>query len=282
MQILGAAYGLLSINDYIGHKQKRIELGGDSYFAFLGIRACGLQAKIISGIGKDLLDSDDFMKDLNGSDFYIRTDLSIHNEIGESGEIESIYEPDFTQYNENAQRLFTSQFNKAIENISFLYFSDATDNTNARYLSELKEKNGFEVMWQIPFPNSEEEKELVNRNRNLFDAITINRRNAAQLFNINDRQEILKKLSEWDTPVVFIDDSGELELLTGGKIYESKIRTGKELTGFDLEKIEAVIGAVIGCLKLNGDLNEESLKRAVKIAEEIVLNKNICRTKEET
>lgn len=213
----GAVYGTISVDSIVNECNETSEqLGGEAFYAYRALGECECDAKIITGVSRELMSAWRSWFRENGMDesaLLLRTDCGIHNLIDTDGQSTSSYGKDFTKYNTFLHRVFIKQIEPYVKDIDFLYVSDMLDNTNAERLKELKERYGFSVIWQIPKVNNKSERELVLRNAGKMDALAIKAEDASILFHVNKDENIISRLREISLPVLYLDWDGNSWLI---------------------------------------------------------------------
>lgn len=245
-----AVYGVLSINSVIGEGAKiSNRIGGEAFYAYNGLKSCGCNAKVISGVskdfqeyGKDWLEKNAICKE----SLLVRTDFCIHNRVEPDGGVFSVYGKDFSKFNEMAQRIFITHLAPYVEDIELLYLSDMLDNTNAQKLMELKQQFGFRVMWQIPKVNIARERELILQNYKCAEMLSICAESAFQLFDCHDEKTIISRLAEWDRPIYYLSCAGDSCLIARRTMYRISNGDRHRMKGeIDRMAFEATAAAVV-------------------------------------
>ncbi len=273
----GAIYGTFTINSIVNPDGTlKDRLGGDAYYAGSGLKSCGCETKVITGISRDFCKlGSDWLEycGISADSLIVRTDHTIRNIVDEKGAIRSAYGPEFTKYNEMMQRLFVFNIEQYLTDSDFLYISDMFDDTNMQELRQIKSRCGIKVMWQIPAVNSVREKALVLNNQIDMDAVSICAESAFRLFDTDDEEDAISTLACWKKPVLFLSKNGEPCLIAEHILYRIRIAdTLRAVRPIDRAAFEASAAAAAMLAIVRGEPYQKTLcisaaagKRAVEV-----------------
>lgn len=274
----GAVYGTIFIESIkSGAKQTADLPGGDAYFAYQAIVECGGQAKVISGVSRELLETGlEWLEEpaRSNSDLLLRTDLGIRNVIEEDGTVSSSYGNTFTKYNTFLHRLFIEQLEPYVQDIDYLYLSDMLDHTAAEKLSYLKERNKFRVMWQIPQVNNDSERQLVFDSIPVADAIALSAEDAFMFLKTDTESKVFDYISSTGKKAYYLDKEGRSWILSG--IRKNCIQRNDMLCSHkesERRNYEAACAAALICSCMNGKSDDDALTASVSAADKVLRNR---------
>jgi sugar/nucleoside kinase (ribokinase family) len=191
-----------------GTTNERAQIGGPATFAYSGVRVWTDSVIQVSNVGEDYHSVFDQWIDKNKfitEGLKVKCDFSnhcylIYNEDGTYGVDESVerfrddWIQDFGYLKTTPEEI--GQFTYG-QNVKGIYLAQNCDYVYWRKLGEIKQRDGFKIMWEIEAPSSyKKHLDAVLNALKSVDFFSINLKEAKNLFGVNTEEECLEELKQ--------------------------------------------------------------------------------------
>lgn len=206
--------GNIMIDDveFLDGSGNRVQLGGPALFALTGIKLWTDNSNLISNVG---IDFDEYFGDWmevngicnknifrisertnhNNLKYLENGDYSWNDEVSEQERYEKSIELGYMKIRPEQIGEFTKD-----KTVKGLYLAQTSDTVFWTKLGEIKERDGFKIMWEaeISACNPDRMEEL-NYAMQFADIFSINKFEASKLFGTEDEENLIRKLQSLNT-----------------------------------------------------------------------------------